>query len=186
MARCLIAVLSGSPAHAVERVEYYGSLPCHFTPPKAELAFMTKFDLAPRHTLLEMLTNHITFYADGSFFRRGVEAVKEADIYDTEDLEEALRRQGAYREDDVVADITNYTFVDLYEPVPGAAVTLSTCLFGAGELVRDIRIYYVGLFFNNKKVRKKLPFPIKQCDLEHRSRISDRTLKMLGGLLKDN
>ena len=182
VARCLIAILSGSPAHAVERVSYYGNLVSHFSPPKDEMAFMASFDLDPSHSFLEMLTKHIEFYSDGTFFQRGVKAVIEAKIYHSDYLNEALR-QFEIKSDDQFQEITNASFIDLYEPTSGAAITLSTCLFGAGEMVEDIRIYYAPPRFYKPTLEYEEPFPIKKGDLEHRSRITDHTLMMLGDLL---
>jgi hypothetical protein len=184
MAFIVIAILNGSPTHAVERAIYYGSLISNPNPLEDELAFITNFDLSPGHTFLEMLTNVIHFFADHSFTKRTIKAAQESTIYDST-LKTSLLQIGVNR--DVDLSTSEDVYVEMHEPVPGADITFSVWIFKIATATRrdDIKVHYSppGLF------HKKGPaFPgAVRSDLERTCRISGtRTLRRLGLLTRDD
>ena len=86
MALCLIAILNGSPAHAVEKAIYYGGLESNPHPSTELLAFISNYDLIPGHYFLEMLTNLINFQSDGSNYMRTIKAAQETKIINDEEM----------------------------------------------------------------------------------------------------
>jgi hypothetical protein len=182
MSRLLIAVLNGSPARAVRNVTDYSQLVADPYQPKEQLAFTSAFDLAPQHTFLEMLTKLIECHADNSFTERGIQAVRKAEIYHEDDLNKALKRNDP--EDPVIQEFQNFLFIDVYYPLPAAAITLGTSLFMAGEMTKHIRIYYQPPESLKPEEKHIDTTSLKEpSDLQHTSSVGDRTIGVLAKLI---
>jgi hypothetical protein len=177
MALCLIAILNGSPVHAVEKAIYYGNLQSNPHPGTEQLTFITNYDLVPGHTFLDMLTNLINFHGDGSYSERSIKAteqvIKEDGTYILEPEVMFAFLPGIITEiNEVDADITFY--VEAYKH-PATNPYLTSSRRG------DYTVHYYPAPFEEWRPggRRK-----SEGDLERTYRISEKTIYRLGQLLK--
>jgi len=188
MALCLIAILNGSPAHAVEKAIYYGGLESNSHPSTELLPFISNYDLIPGHYFLEMLTNLINFQSDGSNYMRTIKAAQETKIINDEEM--ALV---SAKIPDVYVLFSPGIFVELHEIDAEIIffVDITKQPVGSPKITSrrraDYKIHYPypGAFAKGPfgEWRPETP-PKPESDLERTYRISGNTLYRLGELLK--
>jgi hypothetical protein len=177
MALCLIAILNGSPLHAVEKAIYYSNLECNPHPGNEQLTFIKNYDMAPGHTFLDMLTNLIHFHGDRSYSMRSIKAteqvIKDDGTYITESEAMFSFLPGIIVGiNEVDADITFY--VEVYKhPVMDP--------YHPSSRRGDYTVHYYPAPFEERRPGDRQK---SEGDLERTYRISEKTVFRLGQLLR--
>jgi len=196
MALCLIAILNGSPAHAVEKAIYFGGLESTHHAGTETRQFMAHYDLEPGHTFIEMLTNLIHFHSDGSNYMRLMKAAQKVKILSDDEMAHGanlFENQVAVENPELFVLFFPRLFVDLHDIDADIVFSVDVvkqpiCSPSATSRRRadyQMHYHYPGTFdkgpFGEWRPR---PRPKPESDLERTYRVSEETLYRLGELLK--